>query len=175
MSEYVTLEEFVAVDEPGAEPLAASSDGGSVIPAGGLVVFYGGGGAGKTTALVDAMMHLAAGIPWLGLVKPTRPLTVVWIENEGPRPEFRKKLGAKLAAWLGGSTHNRIRHGSRLASRSRRSTRTTRLQASMPARRGVGGSCPRRSTSCRTLLQDGRSSTVARRTPSHRVPRCPAM
>ena len=33
MSEYVTLEEFVAVDEPGAEPLAASSDGGSVIPA----------------------------------------------------------------------------------------------------------------------------------------------
>lgn len=108
ISEYVTLEQFVAVDEPGAEALASSSDGGSVIPAGGLVVFYGNGGAGKTTALIDAVMHFAAGIPWLGIVKPTRKLGIVWIENEGPRPEFRKKLGAKLNGWDGGSVKNRI-------------------------------------------------------------------
>src|SRR5206468_3526077 len=100
--EYVTLEEFVAVDEPGAEPLATGSDGGSIIPAGGLVVAYGNGGAGKTTALIDAAMHFCAGSSWLGLVTPARPLRVVWIENEGPRPEFRKKLGVKLAAWEGG-------------------------------------------------------------------------
>lgn len=98
--EFVTLDEFVAVDEPGAEPLAASPGGGTVIPAGGLVMVYGNGGAGKTTLLVDACFHLAAGVAWLG-VTPTRPLTVLWIENEGPRPEFRKKLRAKLAAWDG--------------------------------------------------------------------------
>jgi hypothetical protein len=108
VSEYVTLEEFVAVDEPGAEPLAASGDGGSVIPANGLIVFYGNGGAGKTTALIDAAMHLAAGAEWLGLVKPARPLTIVWIENEGPRPEFRKKLKRKLDAWGGSAVTSRI-------------------------------------------------------------------
>src|SRR5262249_45422513 len=108
MGEYVTLEEFVAVDEPGAEPLASSTDGGSVIPAGGLVVVYGNGGAGKTTALVDLAFHLAAGIPWLDLVTPTRPLTIVQVENEGPRPEFRRKLGAKLVAWDGPSIRHRI-------------------------------------------------------------------
>jgi hypothetical protein len=106
--EYVTLEEFVAGDEPGAEPFAADDDGGSVIPARGLVVVYGNGGAGKTTALLDAALHLAAGETWLGLVTPGRQLNVVWIENEGPRPEFRKRLGEKLEAWTGGSVTDRI-------------------------------------------------------------------
>ena len=35
------------------------------------------------------------------IVKPARKLTVVWVENEGPRPEFRKKLRRKVAAWGG--------------------------------------------------------------------------
>ena len=107
LSGYVTLQEFVAVDEPGAEPLACSSDGGTAIPAGGLVVAYGNGGAGKTTLFADAAFHFAAGVEWLR-IKPARPLCVVWIENEGPRPEFRKKLAAKLEAWTGPSIGNRF-------------------------------------------------------------------
>src|SRR6185503_13398584 len=45
-------------------------------------------------------MHLAAGEPWLGgLIVPTRPLRIGWVENEGPQEEFRRKLERKLAVW----------------------------------------------------------------------------
>ncbi len=73
-----------------------------------MVVVYGTGGAGKTTLVLDLAVHLAAGEPWLGLVTPPRPLRIVWIENEGPRPMFRLKLREKLAAWTGGSLARRI-------------------------------------------------------------------
>lgn len=95
---FAPLEEFASIDEPGAEPLAATPDGGVVIPAGGVVIVYGSGGAGKTTLVGDLSIHLGSGKPWLGLVAADRPLRVALIENEGPRAEFRRKLRAKLAA-----------------------------------------------------------------------------
>lgn len=95
---FVPVAEFAAVDEPGAEPLAAATAGGVVIPAAGTVIVYGDGGAGKTTLEVDLCFALAAGSPWLDLVTCDRPLRIALVENEGPRQEFRDKLEAKLSA-----------------------------------------------------------------------------
>src|SRR5262245_24303203 len=96
----MTAEQFVANPEPQAEPIAVDAEGNTVIPAAGLGFVYGNGGAGKTTLLLDAAMHLSAGVPWLGgVITPTRPLRVGWIENEGPREEFRRKLERKLTSW----------------------------------------------------------------------------
>lgn len=93
---FTALEEFAAIDEPGAEPLASSANGGVVIPSAGIVLVFGSGGAGKTTLVLDLCFALAAGESWLELVDAARPLRVALIENEGPRPEFRRKLRAKL-------------------------------------------------------------------------------
>lgn len=102
----VTLAEFVAVEEPGADPLLGDADA-NLIPEGGKCMFYGDGGAGKTTLTVDLAMHLAAGVDWLG-VPITRPSRVLLVENEGPRPLFRAKLRRKLAAWQGAPVDDRI-------------------------------------------------------------------
>lgn len=91
-------ETFAAVDEPGADPLVVS-EGGCVIPVGGFVLVYGAGGAGKTTACIDWAVHFAAGTAWLGILEPAHPLRVLLVENEGPRPEFRRKLRRRLDAW----------------------------------------------------------------------------
>ncbi len=90
---------FAALDEGGSEPLAADAESGTVIPANGLVLLYGDGGAGKTTLVLDMLVHLASGEPWLELVMPARPLRICLVENEGPRQLFRKKLARKLAKW----------------------------------------------------------------------------
>jgi AAA domain len=95
---FAPVQEFAAVDEPGAEPLASTVDGGAIIPSGGIVLVYGSGGAGKTTIVVDLCFAIAAGCSWLGLVDVARPLRVALIENEGPRPEFRRKLRRKIEA-----------------------------------------------------------------------------
>jgi hypothetical protein len=98
--EFVTGEEFVAHPVPQAKPIAVDSTGSTALPATGFVLGYGDGGAGKTTLFLDGAMHLCAGVPWLnGLIAPTRPLRVGWVENEGPKEEFRRKLDRKLAAW----------------------------------------------------------------------------
>lgn len=98
--EFLTYEDFVANQEPQAEPLVTDPDGATIIPARGTTLVYGTGGAGKTTLLLDAAAHFAAGLPWLdGLATPARPLCVVWVENEGPREEFRRKLERKMHAW----------------------------------------------------------------------------
>ena len=96
---FVTAAEFAAVEEPASEPLAGDSDSGAVIPAGGLVLVYGDGGAGKTTLVLDLVVHLATGKPWLDLIAPVRPLRIALVENEGPRAMFRGKLARKLEAW----------------------------------------------------------------------------
>jgi hypothetical protein len=93
---FTPLEEFAAVDEPGAQPLATAAAGGVVIPAAGIVLVYGTGGAGKTTLVIDLCFSLAVGDSWLGLVESDRPLRIALVENEGPRPEFRRKLRSKL-------------------------------------------------------------------------------
>src|SRR4051794_12753174 len=48
----VTLDEFVTVDEPGAEALLGLP-GDILLPEGGDVMLYGDGGAGKTTLAID--------------------------------------------------------------------------------------------------------------------------
>lgn len=99
---FVTFAEFVAHPVPQAEPLVVDTDGNTIIPAAGLTIVYGVGGSGKTTLLLDAACHWATGIPWLdGLATPCRPLRILWVENEGPREEFRRKLERKLAHWGG--------------------------------------------------------------------------
>ena len=104
----VTLEEFVAVEEPGSAPLLGEGEGATLIAEGSDAMFYGDGGAGKTTLAVDLAFHLAAGEPWLGIAVP-RPVNVLLIENEGPRPMFRRKLARKFAAWTGKPPGVRIR------------------------------------------------------------------
>lgn len=106
MARVATLEEFVAVHEPGADPLLGSDDD-ALIPEGGDVMVYGDGGAGKTTLTIDAAFHLAAGDAWLG-IRVARPVRVLIIENEGPRPLFRSKLRRKLAAWTGSLLEGRV-------------------------------------------------------------------
>lgn len=95
----VTAEQFASVREPGAEPLVGNRDS-NVFPAGALALVFGDGGAGKTTLLLDLAFHLAAGKRWLALDVPRR-VRVAWVENEGPRGNFREKVDAKLAAWDG--------------------------------------------------------------------------
>ena len=102
----VPVREFAAVDEPSAEPLLGD-DEDTVLAAGGTFALYGDGGAGKTTLEADLVMHLAAGIPWLGQPVP-RPVRVLVIENEGPRGKFRRKLRAKLDAWQGPPVDERV-------------------------------------------------------------------
>jgi hypothetical protein len=102
----VTLEEFAAVDEPGAEPLLGDAEG-ALIPEAGDVMVYGDGGAGKTTLLVDLACHLGAGKDWLG-VPVAHAVRVLIIENEGPRPLLRQKLQRKLRGWQGPPLAGRI-------------------------------------------------------------------
>jgi AAA domain len=94
----------------GADALIATGDEQrAVVPAGGLVVVYGDAGAGKTTLLLDWALHFAAGRPWLDLLSPVRALSVLLIKNEGSRPEFRRKLRDRLAAWDGPNPGGRLR------------------------------------------------------------------
>jgi hypothetical protein len=103
----VTLDEFVGVDEPGADPVVGTT-GSVVIGEGGDVMFYGDGGVGKTTLSIDLAFHLAAGDDWLGITV-ARPVRVLIVENEGPRPLFRQKLKRKRDAWSGSQLGDRLR------------------------------------------------------------------
>lgn len=103
----VTLEEFAAVEEPGAQPIVGEANR-ILIPEGADVMLYGTGGAGKTTLSVDLAFHLAAGEAWLGIPVPA-PRRVLMIEAEGPRPLFRQKLRERLAAWKSAPIAGRIR------------------------------------------------------------------
>lgn len=102
----VTLDEFVEVNEPGADPLLGAP-GEAVIPESGDVMIYGDGGASKTTLSFDLALHLAAGDDWLGIPIP-KPVEVLLIEAEGPRPLLRKKLRRKRDGWLGSDLGERL-------------------------------------------------------------------
>jgi putative DNA primase/helicase len=104
--QVVALEEFVAVDEPGAVALVGDPDS-ALIPEGGDVMFYGDGGAGKTTLGIDLAYYLAAGDDWLS-VTVARPLRVLVVENEGPRALFRRKLKRKVDGWTGSPLGGRL-------------------------------------------------------------------
>jgi AAA domain/Toprim-like len=102
-----TLDEFVGVDESGGDALLGSDDD-ALIPENGDVMVYGDGGVGKTTLVIDLACHFAAGDAWLG-IEVARPLRVLLIENEGPRPRFRHKLRRKRDAWAGLPLGDRLR------------------------------------------------------------------
>ncbi len=100
------MEDFAAVDEPGASALLGDTDN-ALFPEGGDVMIFGTGGSGKTTLMVDAACHLGAGQAWLEVPVP-RPLKVLLIEVEGPRALMRAKLRRKLGAWTGGAIDGRV-------------------------------------------------------------------
>lgn len=107
MIEIVTAEEFAAVTEPSAEPLIGDRET-NLLSAGALAVVYGDGGAGKTTLFLDFAFHLATGRAWLELEIPVRR-RVLWLENEGPRGNFREKIDAKIHAWDGAALDGHLR------------------------------------------------------------------
>ena len=94
-----SLEDFIAVNEPGIGALLGTTDQ-NVIPVGGDAMLYGDGGAGKTTLAIDLALHLAAGVDWL-TVTVQQPVNVLLLEVEGPRPLFRRKLRRRAEAWEG--------------------------------------------------------------------------
>jgi hypothetical protein len=92
-----SLREFTETDEPAAAALLGT-DENALIPENGDVMIYGDGGAGKTTLGIDLVFHLAAGRDWIGIPVP-RECRVLLIENEGPRPQLRRKLKRKRKVW----------------------------------------------------------------------------
>jgi len=95
----VSFDEFVGTEEDTAGSLLGTDDE-TILPIGGMLLMYGDGGAGKTTLTIDAVCHMAAGEPWLG-IDVIRPVRSLIIENEGPRGKFRRKLAEKFASWNG--------------------------------------------------------------------------
>jgi hypothetical protein len=91
------LADFVADKRDAPEPLVGTADD-CIIPALGFVLLIAKGGKGKTTFCIEFALHLASGIDYLGLEIP-RPIRVLFIENEGPREPFRRKLERKLESW----------------------------------------------------------------------------
>jgi hypothetical protein len=102
------VEAFACVDEPGADPLVVTGDDGCVLPVGGIMIDFGDGGAGKTTLTVDQIVHWSAGVSWHDVLTPARPLRILLIEAEGPRPEFRRKLRRRLESWDGPPLEGRL-------------------------------------------------------------------
>jgi hypothetical protein len=102
----VTLDEFVSVEEPGAAAILGSAES-ALIPEGGDAMVYGDGGVGKTTLMIDLACHLAAGDDWLG-IPVAAAVRVLVVENEGPRPLFRRKLARKRDGWAGSELGDRL-------------------------------------------------------------------
>lgn len=93
----VGLNAFLNLPVEERPPLLGTNDQ-ALVAAGGLVLIGGKAGLGKTTLIVDAIFHLASGLPWLTFPAP-RPLNILVIENEGPLRMFQQKLAAKAKAW----------------------------------------------------------------------------
>jgi AAA domain len=91
------LDEFIAAKSE-TPPALVGDETENLLPAFGLMILFAKGGKGKTTLIVDAALHFASGIDWLGFTID-RPLRVLFIENEGPREPFRAKLELKRKLW----------------------------------------------------------------------------
>jgi hypothetical protein len=91
------LDQFIAeVSDTPASLLGEEEE--PLLPAAGLALMFGRGGKGKTTLMVEAALHMAAGVDWLGIRVP-RPIRVLFIENEGPREPFRRKLDRRVVSF----------------------------------------------------------------------------
>jgi AAA domain len=97
--EFGTYAEFTARKFPVAEPLLGDPVK-TFLAVGSLLMVYGADGSGKSTWMIDGIVHLAAGVDWLGIPVP-RPVRVCVIENEGPPSLFQQKLCAKIVSWDG--------------------------------------------------------------------------
>ena len=102
-----TIEEFAAHDEPGADPLLGGPDDVGD-PEDGDAMCLRRRRRRQDDALLDLACHLAAGDPWLGIPVAARCASLL-IENEGPRPLFRRKLRRKRDAWAGSPIDGRLR------------------------------------------------------------------
>ncbi len=104
--QIIPVEDFAAVEEAGASALLGSEENALIAEDSDALV-TGDGGAGKTTLTTDLACHLAGGDAWLDIPVP-RPVRVLLIENEGPRPLFRKKLARKVQTWAGSALEGRL-------------------------------------------------------------------
>ena len=97
--EFLPYREFAAREFPEAEPLLGEP-GKLFLAVGSLLMVYGADGSGKSTWAIDLIVHLAAGVDWLGIPVP-RPVRFLIIENEGPPSLFQQKLRDRIASWDG--------------------------------------------------------------------------
>jgi len=91
------LDAFIATKSD-APPALIGTEDDIILPALGLGLLVAKGGKGKTTFTVEMALHLASGVDWLGF-EVSRPLRILFIENEGPMEPFRRKLERRRAAW----------------------------------------------------------------------------
>jgi AAA domain len=97
--QFDTYADFTAREFPAADPLLGKP-GSIFLAAGSLLMAYGADGCGKSTWTIDGVVHLAAGVDWLGIPVP-RPVRTCVIENEGPPGLFQEKLRNRIAGWEG--------------------------------------------------------------------------
>jgi hypothetical protein len=91
------LDEFIA-EKTDTPPALVGDEAEILLPAAGLLILFARGGKGKTTKTVDACYHYVSGIDYDGY-PVSRPLRILFVENEGPREPFRRKLELKRKVW----------------------------------------------------------------------------
>lgn len=88
--QFLLGKDFLEQELARIEPLIGGDDDALMMP-GSLGILAGVGGSGKTTLMLHAIAHWAAGLPWFGIPCP-RAIRIVVIENEGPHDPFVKKV-----------------------------------------------------------------------------------
>ena len=73
----LSLDDFIAAKSE-TPPALLGVDEDIVLSVGGLLILAGRGGKGKTTMTIEAALHLASGVEWLGISVP-RPVRMLFI------------------------------------------------------------------------------------------------
>jgi hypothetical protein len=82
---------FVWDDEASPGPIDWLVDG--ILPPGGLAIVFGPPGAGKSVAVIDLVLSLATGLPWLEHYAVPRRVPVAYLYAEG-RDGYHRRVGA---------------------------------------------------------------------------------